>query len=466
MTRLALMERLNGSVHASGVVFFRIAYGLIVAVGALRFLAEGWVDAFFVKPTFFFTFDFASWVEVGPPWLMTATVVALAVLGFMVALGLFYRFSIVALVILFTYLELTDVTHYLNHYYQLILLGTLLCFMPVHRFGSLDAKFRPSIRCAEVKVWMVYLLRFQVGIVYVFAAFAKLNSDWLIHAQPLNIWLLARTDTPIIGPLLGSFDVALAFSWLGFLNDLLAVPALLWRRSRPWAYGILLCFHVTTGLLFNIGLFPVIMIATAPIFFRPDWPRSVLNALKRRTRRDRSEENPSGSSVPTVRSNPLGHMGLVLVAIWCVVQVAIPLRALAYAGPVNWHEQGMRFSWRVMVRKKSGAVTYRVRSRERPRDRLVFPSRYLTAAQEREMAGQPDLIVQLAHHIAADFRAQGLHDVEVRADAMVSWNGRPARRLIDLSADLTKVHISFFKDAEWILPAPTDRPIRLGQAKR
>ena len=157
----------------------------------------------------------------------------------------------------------------------------------------------------------------------------------------------------------------------------------------------------------------------------------------------------------------LGKQGLLLLLIWCSVHVAIPLRTFAYAGPTNWHEQGMRFSWRVMVREKNGSVMYKVTYKGRRRARLVSPSKYLTAAQEREMSGQPDLILQLAHHIAEDFRTRGFEDVEVRADAVVSWNGRIPARLIDPTVDLAKEEISFFRNAPWILPAPATAPIRL-----
>tara|TARA_B100000674_G_scaffold443318_1_gene408193 strand:+ start:108 stop:1061 length:954 start_codon:yes stop_codon:yes gene_type:complete len=305
---------------------------------------------------------------------------------------------------------------------------------------------------------MVYLLRFQVGIVYVFAAVAKMNTDWLVHAQPLNIWLLARTDTPVIGEMLGTFDVAWVMSWGGLLNDILVVPALLFRPTRKWAYLVVVTFHILTGYLFNIGMFPLIMIGTATIFFDPDWPRRLGSRWLQRLSAERSEAIPSTTDALPMR---IGKQGLLLLLIWCSVHVAIPLRTFAYAGPTNWHEQGMRFSWRVMVREKNGSVMYKVTYKGRRRARLVSPSKYLTAAQEREMSGQPDLILQLAHHIAEDFRTRGFEDVEVRADAVVSWNGRIPARLIDPTVDLAKEEISFFKNAPWILPAPASAPIRL-----
>ncbi len=453
-----LLKRLNQPKAADALAVFRVVFGLLVTIGAVRFLYNGWVESFFVKPTFFFTFDFAPWVQVGPSWLMLSLVIGLAVLGITVALGLFYRVSIVLLLLVFSYLELTDVTNYLNHYYQVSILAFLLCFLPLHRRWSLDARRKPSIQVKTFPAWMTYLLRFQVGIVYFFAALAKLNSDWLLHAQPLNIWLLARTDTPLIGEFLGSYDMAMAMSWGGFINDLLVVPALLFRPTRKWAYIIVVLFHILTGYLFNIGMFPLIMIGTATIFFDSDWPTRVAKRLWRKS----SESIPAKALTEYVPSPlKLGKLSLCLVLTWCFIHVAIPLRTYAYAGPTNWHEQGMRFAWRVMVREKNGSVMYKVKYKGRRRSRLVSPTKYLTSAQEREMSGQPDLILQLAHHIAADFEAKGHEDVEVRVDAIVSLNGRIPTRFIDPTVDLAKEEISFFKNASWILPAPTTQPIRL-----
>ena len=49
---------------------------------------------------------------------------------------------------------------------------------------------------------------------------AKLNGDWLFAAQPLRIWLHARTTTPYIGGLFDYAWVAYAMSWAGAAFDL------------------------------------------------------------------------------------------------------------------------------------------------------------------------------------------------------------------------------------------------------
>jgi hypothetical protein len=120
----------------------------------------------------------------------------------------------------------------------------------------------------------------------------------------------------------------------------------------------------------------------------------------------------------------------------------------------------MRYSWRVMVREKNGAVTFLVRSMTSGRTWHVGPERYLTRLQERQMSGQPDLILQLARHIRNDFAARGFGPVEVRVQAMVSLNGRKIAPLIDPTVDLASVHDGIGR-ATWILPAPSGPPPRL-----
>jgi hypothetical protein len=76
------------------------------------------------------------------------------------------------------------------------------------------------------------------------------------------------------------------------------------------------------------------------------------------------------------------------------------------------------------------------------------------------MVTQPDLILQLAHHIRDDLSARGFLDVEVRVDARASLNGRPMATLIDPAVDLARIDESL-APASWILPAPEGPPPHL-----
>ena len=59
----------------------------------------------------------------------------------------------------------------------------------------------------------------------------------------------------MVGPLLGEVWAAYAFSWAGAFFDLTIVGWLIWRRTRPMAYLVLVAFHLMTYLLFpQIGV--------------------------------------------------------------------------------------------------------------------------------------------------------------------------------------------------------------------
>lgn len=457
-----LRNRLLEPRDAASLAVFRFLFGAILCVSSVRFLWNGWVERFYVRPTFFFQYWGFEWVRVLPePW-MTVLYVAMAVLAAFVAVGFLYRISIVALFVVFTYVELIDVTNYLNHYYLVSLLAFLMCFLPLGRAYSLDARIWPNRADSTVPAWMLYLMRFQIGVVYFYAGIAKLQPDWLLHAQPLGIWLAARTETPLIGPLLTLPAVPYIMSWAGFLNDTLVVPFLLWRKTRPYAFATVVVFHFFTHLLFVIGVFPFLMVSGATLFFDADWPRTLLRRIRGLSplTTDRTEASLRIGE-PAERQTKEGRWSTgaaILVAAYCVVQVAMPLRAYLYPGDVLWHEQGMRYSWRVMVREKNGSISYRVRWRDADREVLVSPSQYLTSHQEREMSGQPDLILQLARRIARDFEERGHQDVEVRVDALVSLNGRRAAPMIDPEANLAQ-ETDTVAVMRWIAPSPSGAPL-------
>lgn len=450
----AWLRTLNEPRDAASLAAFRVLFGLVMAGSVVRYFASGWIARFYVRPTFHFHYWGFDWVEPLPAPAMYAVFGVLGVAALCIALGLFYRAATVVFFLLFNYVHLIDVTNYLNHYYLVGLLAALMCVLPLHRAWSLDARRRPSIRTEALPAWMLHLVRFQVGVVYVFAGLAKLEPDWLLHGQPLQIWLHSRTDTPIIGPFLDERWVAVGMSWAGFLYDATIVGWLSWRRTRPFAYAVVCVFHFFTSVFFNIGIFPVLMTAVATIFFDASWPRR----LAARLRGERAE--PAAPAPLRPRRWQLTGLGAAALGAWALFHLAMPLRSHLYGGDVLWHEQGMRWSWRVMVREKNGAVSYRVRVDGEDRERRIAPSRYLNREQEMEFAGQPDLILQLAHRIRDDLEAAGHRDVEVRADAWVSLNGRRSARLIDPEADLAAVEDGVGR-AAWILPAPQDPPIHL-----
>jgi vitamin K-dependent gamma-carboxylase len=436
-------------IDIASLAAFRIVFGAVMFAGIVRFLASGQLPRIYGEPRFFFTYPGFDWVQ---PWSVAGMYVhysVLAILALAICAGAWHRVACALFAIGFAYTQLIDITNYLNHHYLVVLVAVQLALLPAHRAWSVDAWRRPELRASTVPAWTVWLLRFQIGVVYVFAGLAKAKADWLLHGQPLNTWLAARTETPLIGRFFDEPLVALAMSWAGFLFDTTIVIWLSWRHTRVPAYLALIAFHGLTGYLFMIGMFPLIMTSAALIFFSPSWPRRLLERIGF----GRIAEARGGSTPPL--SPRIPRVGVVVVAMHVVVQLVLPLRHFTYPGHVLWNEDGMRFAWHVMIREKHGAVTF-VADMADGKQLEVPPSTYLTWRQEREMAGQPDLILQLAHHIGRDLRAKGYRIAAVRARTSVSLNARAPAPLVDPQVNLLAIRDVGPRD--WVLAAPAGNP--------
>ncbi len=434
------MDRLAGRVDGASLAVFRIAIGVVGLVSAIRLVAHGWATTRYAGPSLRFTYFGFDWVPKPSEGAMLALLAVVAVAAVLVAAGCWYRPAIVAFFVGFTWIELLDVTTYLNHYWFVTLAALLLCFLPADACLSVDA-WRRGAR--TVPRGAVYLLRAQVAVVYAFAGLAKLNADWLWRALPLRLWLPARSG---LGPVDGLLDerwFAHALAVGGALFDCAVVPLLLWRRTRPFAFAAVVIFHLATWRLFAIGVFPWLMIAGATLFFAPDWPRR-LRAL----RPTRALADP-----PPLRP-ALARLAVVAGVAWVVIQVAVPLRHHLYPGDARWTNEGYRFSWNVLAAERSGDVEFRITDPATGRTWVDDAAALYTSEQWHLMATEPDLIHQAALELARRARAEGHDRVEVRADAFVSLNGRPAARLVDPTVDLAAQPRDLWHDG-WILPAPT-----------
>lgn len=66
------------------------------------------------------------------------------------------------------------------------------------------------------------------------------------------------------------------------------------------------------------------------------------------------------------------------------------------------------------------------------------------------MSFQPDMILEFAHYLERQLRQHGFADVEIRAEAYVSFNGRSSQLLIDPTVDLSQQQNSL-RHKRWIL---------------
>ena len=425
-------------VDIASLAVFRILFGLLMAAAMIRFIAKGWVMQMYIQPTFYFSYPGLEWIHPLPGNWMYAPFVLAIVAAIGTAAGLFYRWSITLFLFTFSYIELLDQTAYLNHYYLVSLISGLLVFMPANAAWSLDCRRKPALKLDTVPAWTIHLLRFQLAVVYVFAGLAKLTSDWLFRAEPLRIWLAARSDLPFIGTWLGQPHMAFVASWVGAIFDCSIVFFLLNARTRKIAYAILIVFHVATWILFNIGMFPWIMIVATTVFFEPDWPRTLLRSVSRQRGLYNIDQRPCVH----VRASTVA-----LVTIFALIQVALPLRSLFSRQPVGWTCSNFNCAWRVMIVEKTGYAEFFTFDPATRQTSRISTAEFLTPRQEMLMAQDPYLIRDLARYMCAHLQKPSAPNTEIRVNAFASLNGRPSQRLIK-----ENVNLAGTLAPDWIMP--------------
>jgi hypothetical protein len=435
---------IDQTTSAAPLAVFRILFGFMMLASIVRFWAMGWIDKLYIQPKFFFSYYGFEWVKP----LGGYTYVIFAVCGlaaFLVAIGYQYRLAIITFFLSFTNIELMDKTTYLNHYYFISVISFLMIFLPANAWFSVDARRQAF---SEVPRWSVDAVKLMLAIVYFYAGLAKLNSDWLIEAMPLKIWLTTKTDLPLIGWMMDKTWAIYGFAWAGAIYDL-SIPFLLfWKRTRLIAFGLVVVFHVLTRVLFPIGMFPYIMIVSTLIFFDASFHERILNILNKGLGIGR---NLVSGNVWHFSKRIRQQVVTGALVVFFLIQLALPWRYLLYPGELFWTEQGFRFSWRVMLMEKAGYAQFTVVDAESGKKFAVDNSDFLTSFQEKQMSFQPDFILEYAHHLGKHFADQGHRNLEVYVESYVALNGRLSAPYIDPKTNLLAQKPGFCHKT-WILP--------------
>ena len=196
----SLLAKLQNSAFApvdiASLVFFRIAFGLLMLWDACRFYAWGGIAACWIHPRFLFKYYGFSWVH---PWPGNGLYIHWAILGLLalfMTVGFLYRVSAALFFLSYTYFFLLDEAWYVNHTYLICLFSFLLIFVPANRALSVDAWLIPKIRTRAMPAWTLWLLRAQIGIVYFYGGVAKLAPDWL-RGEPMRTRMHTTMREPL-----------------------------------------------------------------------------------------------------------------------------------------------------------------------------------------------------------------------------------------------------------------------------
>jgi hypothetical protein len=138
----------------ASLVFFRIAFGLLMVWEVCRFFAHRWIEPSWLDPQFLFKYYGFSWVHPWPGQWLYIHWAALGLFALFIAAGFLYRISAALFFLSYTYFFLLDEAWYVNHAYLICLFGFLLIFVPANHAFSVDTWLRPGLR-SDTTQWFI-----------------------------------------------------------------------------------------------------------------------------------------------------------------------------------------------------------------------------------------------------------------------------------------------------------------------
>ncbi len=436
-----LVQRQFDQVDNAPLVVFRMLFGFLIFVESAGAIFTGWVKETFIIPDFTFTIIGFEWLQPLPGSGMYFYFALMALLGLMVMLGYQYRLSIGLFTLLWTISYFMQKSSYNNHYYLLILLCLFMWYVPAHGYASLDARRKNAVVSLTCSRWCISIFKIQLWIVFSFAAISKLYPGWL-QGDFIDFVFVGKQNYPVIGQWLQENWVQKVVVYGGIIFDLVIIYFLLWRRTRKVAFGVTVVFHLFNSAVFQIGIFPYLMIALCIFFFDPFIIRKKF--LKKKPI---SKTLYFENEVLSVRKKAL----LYLFGLYFLIQFWLPLRHHLFAGDVIWTEEGHRMAWRMMLRTKGGSIDFLVKDVANDSTWVVQPRTELNAKQVSAMASKPDMIWQYSKRLRKKYQKQGMQNVQIFARSRVRLNGGPAYPIINENQDLAAVKWQSMKHSDWIL---------------
>ena len=430
-------------VDNSALVVFRALFGLLIAIEAFGAIFTGWVRRTLMEPDFTFNFIGFEFLQPLPGNGMIWYYSIMGIFGVFVMVGFKYRLSMISYGIMWSGVYLMQKSSYNNHYYLLMLLCFIMSWLPAHRWFSVDAWLKPKISSISMPRWVWVVIVLQLWIVYTYASVAKFYPDWLDGSFPAML-MSTKKDYWLVGEILQESWVRYAITYFGLLFDLLIIPLLLWKRTRLLAFLAAIFFHLFNSFIFHIGIFPYMSLAFCIFFFPSESINKVFLLGKKKF------YNAGEIIIPSYRKILIAAM-----AVWFVIQISLPLRHWFFEDDVLWTEEGHRLSWRMMLRGKSGRISFKVVEKGTQDTIIINNDEYLTRKQLRAMPTKPDMIWQFAQRLEKDFEEQG-KDVEVYAEGKVRVNTSAYKPLIDPKVDLAAEKWQHFKHHDWILPSNSE----------
>lgn len=429
------MNALFKKIDNSPLIVFRIIFGLVLTAEAWGSIFTGWIERTYIKPTLHFSTIGLEFIQPLPGNGMFYLYGVMGLFGLGVLLGYRYKTSIITYTVLWTYCYLTHKISYNNHYYLMILLCFIMCFLPAHNYASLDVKQKRIQSQNHMYAWCKWILIFQIACVYFFGGIAKIYPDWL-DGTFTKIILSSKSSFPLIGQYFTEKWFYMGIAYGGILFDLCIIPLLFFKKTRLFGFVFSIIFHSFNSIVFQVGVFPYLSMSFALFFFSDKLVHR--HFLSRKVYFNTIETSNLTTSKKTI----------LLLGLYCVLQLFLPLRQHLIKGTAFWTEEAHKMSWRMMLRSSNGHTYYKIKNIKTNKTKTHYPS-ILTRKQLGLLHTKPDVIWQYAQWLKQQELQKG-NTVEIYAISKKSLNQRPRQEFIDPNVNLAVTPWNYFGHQSWI----------------
>jgi vitamin K-dependent gamma-carboxylase len=433
-------------VDNSPVVLFRIFFGTLMAIESWGAILTSWVKDTLVTPSYTFTFIGFEFLSPLIGEYMYVHYILMGFFGLMMAFGWRYKLNAFLFALFWSITYFIQKTQYNNHYYLIFLVAWLMYIIPANNYCSLDVKQKRVEEKQYVYNWVNLIFIFQVGIVYFFATIAKIYPDWLngkfisIMMDGSAYWFEKNLNIQALIQLFKNHNFHLFLAYSGIVFDALILPAMLWNKTRKWAFISALFFHLFNSATLHIGIFPYFALSLCLFCFDKE-------SIQKRFFKNKTFFNELQVQNISCKQKNVAAFFLIFLTI----QSFLPLRHWLIPGDVLWTEEGHRLSWRMMLRSRTGKTDFYVRNNETKFVEKINFNDYLTEDQISDFQSKPDMIWQFAQHLKQHYHKKGISDLGIFVESQVSINGGEMRPYIDSEIDLANVKWSYFGHQKWIL---------------
>lgn len=479
----AVFSRYSSPVSILPLAVFRIVYGLVLVVLALRYFYYDNIFQNYIAPTLLF--PMVSWIPRLPGTWMYLPFVGILVGSIAIFLGWRFRFHAWLFFVSWLYIFVIDVSQYNNHYYLILLFAFLLAITDSHRFLSLDVRRVPHLKTLEVPAWQLFVFQFQIVILYFYGGLSKLYPQWL-DGTIIHFLVAGIRGHHVLGPVFANDVAVWLWTYWGLFFDLGVGFLLFWKPTRRWALWTCLGFHVLNEFVFfssqsknsPIGVFPMMGVAMCLVFLDRDAYLAFL--LRVRTGIDRLLIQ-IGVRVPPPALKINGEMCLsqkqaqsagnrwvlVLIGLYVLVQVGLPFRRILFPDYL-WTREGLLFGWtmKLSVYPAYNIIRFKVQDPVSGLSSDVNLRESLTYDQYLRVCHSPYMVWLYAQYLSRAQHEPIRYALALQGKKMpkklqvyvyesaVALHSQRAYPLISPTVNLAEVDYKYWSHNDWILLRP------------